>query len=65
MQVGAVEDNNGVSALAITGASALAVRNYVSDTVAPRLVDYEANMNDGTLTLSFYETVSRASRVLA
>ena len=64
MQAGAVEDKNGVSALAINGAAALAVRNYVSDTVAPRLVDYRVNMNDGTLTLSFDETVSRASLTL-
>jgi hypothetical protein len=65
MQVGAVEDKNGVSALAINGTAALAVRNYVGDTVAPGLVDYKANMNDGTLTLSFDETVSRASLTLA
>lgn len=46
----------------ILNSSPLPVRNYIRDTTDPRVIGYpEFNLNDGTITLEFSETVNIAS----
>eukprot|EP00118_Oscarella_pearsei_P023607 m.284220 g.284220 ORF g.284220 m.284220 type:complete len:7575 (+) comp40677_c0_seq9:1023-23747(+) len=53
----AVRDMSGNRVVEIDKEDAKAVRSYNNDTTAPRLLFFDLDMNDGSLTLSFDETV--------
>lgn len=57
-----IEDVPGNQNTEIEGTSPLAVSNYILDTTAPRVVDYtEFDLNSGTFTLEFSETVEAST----
>ena len=54
-------DMNGNEVVFINETSARAVRNYTEDTTSPVLLDFDLDMDEGELTLSFSETVRVAT----
>ena len=57
----AIADMNSNLLVAIDDGQAQQVRNYVSDTVRPRLLAFELDMDSATLTLTFDETINVTS----
>ena len=57
------DDNYGRNIIPTTTHEAIPASNFTEDTTAPFLVDFELNMNLGTLTLTFDETV-RANTIV-
>lgn len=55
------KDMNGNTVVAIEDGSALVATGYAQDNRAPTLTQVDLNMNDGTLTMLFSETVSSLS----
>lgn len=57
--VGVVDDTAGNPAASITVGAALPCENddFVPDSIDPRLLSYSINLNDGTITFHFSETV--------
>ena len=54
---GLVDNNNQTVVPLVNGLNAEQVANYTADTTSPELESFYLDLNDGTLTLSFSETV--------
>ena len=54
----AILDMNGNEVVSITNSNAIQVTNYTEDTTNPKLDSFSLDMNQGTLQLTFNETVS-------
>ena len=57
----AIDDTFGNPVVDILPEEAIMVMTYAEDTIDPFLVDFDLDMNTGTLTMSFTETVNTAS----
>ena len=53
----AIQDMNGIQVVPITDRSGVNVRTYTSDTTAPELIGFDIDLTNGSMTLSFSETV--------
>merc|ERR1712072_819447 len=61
MTAAGAKDMNGNSVEAIEDGNAIVATGYTQDNRAPTLTQVDLNMNDGTLTMLFSETVSATS----
>ena len=52
-----VRDMNGNEVVSINPTNAKEVRSYINDTTSPVLLDFDLDMDEGVLTLSFSETI--------
>ena len=64
ISMGATLDMNGNAVVPISFESAIQVINYTEDVTQPQLVRFDLDLDDGTLTLEFSETVNASSLVL-